>query len=52
MLNSTGMGDNPMLVRLSVKLADLISPDVFERNSTGAESEKSDAQKLYPSMQK
>lgn len=52
MLDVTGIGDNPTFIRLSVKLADLVSSDVFERSFTGGSGEKSAAQVLYPSMSK
>ena len=52
MLNGTGIGDNPLLIRMSVKLADLISSDVFERSFTGGSVEKTTAELLYPNMTK
>ena len=52
MLNATGIGDNPMIIKMSVKLADLISSDVFERSFTGGGGEKTAAQVLYPNMTK
>ncbi|HRT52359.1 MAG TPA: hypothetical protein P5279_17860 [Anaerohalosphaeraceae bacterium] len=52
MLNATGIGDNPLLIRMSVKLADLISSDVFERSFTGGGVERTTAEILYPTMKK
>ena len=52
MLDATGIGDNPMLIKMSIRLADLISSDVFERSFTGSGGEKTAAQLLYPTMQK
>lgn len=52
MLDATGIGDNPLLIRMSVKLADLISSDVFERSFTGGGVERTTAEILYPTMKK
>lgn len=49
-LNETGIGDHPLMIRWAIALADLISPDVFEKNSASSTSERTAAQKLYPSM--
>jgi len=52
MLDVTGIGDNPLLIKASVKLADLISSDVFERSFTGGGVERTTAEILYPTMKK
>lgn len=50
-LDDTGIGDNPTFIKFAISLADLISPDHFERNARGS-GEKSAAEVLYPSMSK
>ena len=52
MLDVTGIGNNPLLIKATVKLADLISSDVFERSFTGGSVEKTTAELLYPNMTK
>lgn len=52
MLDTTGIGDNPLIIKMSVKLADLISSDVFERSFTGGSAERTTAELLYPNMSK
>lgn len=52
MLDATGIGNNPLLIKATVKLADLISSDVFERSFTGGSVEKTTAELLYPNMTK
>lgn len=52
MLDVTGIGDNPLLIKASLKLADLISSDAFERSFTGGGVERTTAEILYPTMKK
>ena len=52
MLDATGIGDNPLIIKMSVKLADLISSDAFERSFTGGGVERTTAEILYPTMKK
>ena len=46
-LNETGIGDNPTFIKFAIALADLISPDNFERNAAGGGEGKSAAQTIY-----
>ena len=50
-LDGTGIGDNPTFIKFAISLADLVSPDHFERNAGGA-GDKSAAEVMYPSMSK
>lgn len=51
-LNETGVGDNKTFIKFAIALADLISPDVFEKNNASNTQEKSVADKLFPTMTK
>lgn len=51
-LNDTGLGNHPALIKAFAKLGNLISDDTIERGKSGAADSGDPLAKLYPSMAK